>query len=168
MGRSMSSSVVRTFRMPYLLISETGTPHDCDVWNKLLAQPETIGRLALGIVHDFNNALTLLRGQLSLVEHLLDGQATARVPLGNLMKSFDYVCQLPRQLLGFIRNEPPPQQRVDVNTLLTSMEGLLQSHLLGATLERRGWLSNDAVNAFSTLAAALFAAWAVVVIGSRW
>jgi uncharacterized protein (TIGR00297 family) len=30
--------------------------------------------------------------------------------------------------------------------------------LLGATLERRGWLNNDAVNALSTLAGALFAA----------
>jgi uncharacterized membrane protein len=31
--------------------------------------------------------------------------------------------------------------------------------LLGAGLERRGWLNNDAVNTLSTLAAALLAAW---------
>ena len=42
------------------------------------AHPETIGRLALGIVHDFNNALTLLRGQLSLVEPILGGARGGR------------------------------------------------------------------------------------------
>jgi uncharacterized protein (TIGR00297 family) len=35
--------------------------------------------------------------------------------------------------------------------------GLFADSLLGATLERRGWLNNDAVNAFSTLASALLA-----------
>jgi uncharacterized protein (TIGR00297 family) len=37
--------------------------------------------------------------------------------------------------------------------------GLFIDSLLGAIPERRGWLNNDAVNALSTLAAALIAAW---------
>ena len=39
-----------------------------------------------------------------------------------------------------------------------AIAGLFFDSLLGATLERRGWLNNDAVNALSTLAAALLAA----------
>ena len=35
--------------------------------------------------------------------------------------------------------------------------GMLVDSLLGATLQRRGWLSNQAVNFFSTLAAAALA-----------
>jgi uncharacterized membrane protein len=35
--------------------------------------------------------------------------------------------------------------------------GLLFDSLLGATLERRGWLNNDAVNFLSTAGAASFA-----------
>jgi uncharacterized membrane protein len=34
--------------------------------------------------------------------------------------------------------------------------GLLFDSLLGATLERKGWLNNDAVNFLSTLSAVLF------------
>jgi uncharacterized membrane protein len=34
---------------------------------------------------------------------------------------------------------------------------LLFDSVLGATLERRGWLNNDAVNFLSTLSAAAFA-----------
>ena len=45
--------------------------------------------------------------------------------------------------------------------------GLFFDSLLGATLERRSWLNNDAVNALSTLAAALFAAWAASAINAR-
>jgi uncharacterized protein (TIGR00297 family) len=41
--------------------------------------------------------------------------------------------------------------------------GTLFDSVLGAGLERQGWLNNDAVNALSTLAAALAAAWA-----TRW
>ena len=37
------------------------------------------------------------------------------------------------------------------------MLGLLFDSLLGATLERRGWINNDAVNFLSTGSAAAFA-----------
>jgi uncharacterized protein (TIGR00297 family) len=40
---------------------------------------------------------------------------------------------------------------------LGAVGGLFVDSLLGATLERRGWLNNDAVNFLSTLAAALIA-----------
>jgi uncharacterized protein (TIGR00297 family) len=39
--------------------------------------------------------------------------------------------------------------------------GLFADSLLGATLERRGWLNNDAVNFLSTVVAAIAAAWLV-------
>lgn len=41
-----------------------------------------------------------------------------------------------------------------------AMAGLFVDSFLGATLERRGWLNNDAVNGLSTAAAALIAAFA--------
>ncbi len=41
--------------------------------------------------------------------------------------------------------------------VLGAVGGLLVDSLLGATIERRGWLNNDAVNFLSTLAAALIA-----------
>lgn len=45
--------------------------------------------------------------------------------------------------------------------------GLFFDSLLGATLERRGWLNNDAVNFLSTVSAAAFAVAAMVATG-RW
>jgi uncharacterized protein (TIGR00297 family) len=45
--------------------------------------------------------------------------------------------------------------------------GLLFDSLLGATLERRGWLNNDAVNFLSTASAAGFALGMLAVVGHR-
>jgi len=45
--------------------------------------------------------------------------------------------------------------------------GLLFDSLLGATLERRGWINNDAVNFLSTASAAVFAA-VGVSLGHQW
>jgi uncharacterized membrane protein len=42
--------------------------------------------------------------------------------------------------------------------------GLLFDSLLGATLEERGWLNNDAVNFLSTLSAAGFALVALALL----
>jgi uncharacterized protein (TIGR00297 family) len=46
---------------------------------------------------------------------------------------------------------------------LGAIAGLFVDSLLGATAERRGWLNNDAVNFFSTLAAAVIAMGALVL-----
>jgi uncharacterized protein (TIGR00297 family) len=46
--------------------------------------------------------------------------------------------------------------------------GLLFDSLLGATIERRGWLNNDAVNFLSTASAACFALAVMATLHPRW
>ena len=48
-------------------------------------------------------------------------------------------------------------------SLAAGIAGIFIDSLLGAIPERRGWLNNDAVNALSTLTAAVLAGWAVQV-----
>lgn len=48
--------------------------------------------------------------------------------------------------------------------LAAGIAGLFVDSVLGAIPERRGWLNNDAVNALSTLAAALLAGWAAGLV----
>jgi uncharacterized protein (TIGR00297 family) len=55
----------------------------------------------------------------------------------------------------------PSFSRIDaLLALAAGIAGVFIDSLLGAIPERHGWLNNDAVNALSTIAAALLAAWA--------
>ncbi len=116
-----------------------------------MAHHETIGRLALGIIHDFNNALTLLHGQLNLVEETLPGRYGSKSPLEGVRQVLEHACQLPRQLLSFIRDEPMGRQRIDLNALVSNLEVQLRPRLaLGTTLEfrldvRGAWIEGDPV-----------------------
>jgi signal transduction histidine kinase/CheY-like chemotaxis protein len=113
--------------------------------------PEAVGRMALGIVHDFNNALTLLRGQLSLAEAALAGTpgASPAAALAGVRGVLDHACELPQQLLALVRNEPRVRQRLDLNALLESLGGLLRPRLAALTrlefdLEPGGaWVEGD-------------------------
>jgi uncharacterized membrane protein len=55
-----------------------------------------------------------------------------------------------------------PLNRIDAAIAVAAgIAGIFIDSLLGAIPERHGWLNNDAVNALSTLAAVLLAAWAI-------
>jgi uncharacterized membrane protein len=55
----------------------------------------------------------------------------------------------------------PQFSRADAGVALAAgIAGTVVDSLLGAGPERWGWLNNDAVNALSTLAAAVLAGWA--------
>jgi len=67
-------------------------------------------------------------------------------------------------LVGVAWMALPQLSRVDAGVALAAgLAGTVVDSLLGAGPERRGWLNNDAVNALSTMAAAVMAAW-----GVRW
>lgn len=112
-----------------------------------LANPETLGWLALGIIHDFNNALMLLRGQAELLEVLMTQQRNGLVEINRLL---DHATALPQQLLAFTRQTPPTRQVVDLHLLLGSLEGLLRGRLRSPRLRlelrlERAWVEGDSV-----------------------
>ena len=95
---------------------------------------ESIGRLAGGVAHDFNNMLTAIQGNLSLAltqlppdspvrEHLLESQACAR-------RSGD----LTRQLLAFARRQMVQPQVLDLNATVEGMLKMLR-RLIGEDID---------------------------------
>jgi signal transduction histidine kinase len=94
-----------------------------------LTDPEKVGLLAKGIIHDFNNALMMLYGHVSMAEERLPDWLRAKGLLDGLRSALDHACWLPRQLVGIIRGEPPVRQRLDLNTLLASLEVFLRPRL---------------------------------------
>jgi hypothetical protein len=88
-----------------------------------------------GIVHDFNNYLTMLHAHKMKLESALEDCQQRLAQMGQLL---DHACQLPRQLLAFARGEAPAKQPIDVHALLRSLEGLVCGRTGGlVTIEYR-------------------------------
>ena len=101
---------------------------------------DAAGRLASGVAHDFNNLLTTIRGFSDLLLRDLPEEHMRRKDVEQIRKAADRGAALTRQLLSF--GHPPTVQAraLDLNAVVTSMEGLLQ-RLVGAdirlTMRRR-------------------------------
>jgi nitrogen-specific signal transduction histidine kinase/ActR/RegA family two-component response regulator len=94
---------------------------------------DAAGRLASGVAHDFNNLLTTIRGFSDLLLRDLPEEHVRRKDVEQIRKAADRGAALTRQLLSF--GQPPTLQTraLDLNTVVASMEGLLQ-RLIGADI----------------------------------
>ncbi|MCG8592031.1 MAG: ATP-binding protein [Proteobacteria bacterium] len=97
---------------------------------------ETLGTLAGGVAHDFNNQLTTILGNAHLLLAHFTESAELREPLADLEESAAHCAELTRSLLAFARQTPPVLQLVDpeavLHTLASEHEGQMRP---GQTLE---------------------------------
>ena len=95
---------------------------------------DAAGRLAGGVAHDFNNLLTTIRGFSDLLLRDLPEEHVRRKDVEQIRKAADRGAQLTRQLLTF-GGQPALQPRsLELNIVVTNMEGLLQ-RLVGADIQ---------------------------------
>ena len=90
---------------------------------------ETIGRLASGIVHDFNNLLTVILGYAEFVRDSL-GSSEASADLVEIQKAGERAARLTRQLLTFTRKQPPNPTVLDLKVFVAEIRQML-ARLLG-------------------------------------
>lgn len=87
---------------------------------------EAIGQLAAGIVHDFNNLLMAIHGNLELLTSRTD-EDRLLVPLRRAAQSVERGEGLTQQLLAFARKQVLAAKAVDLNQVLVGMSGLLRT-----------------------------------------
>lgn len=93
---------------------------------------EAVGRLAAGIVHDFNNLLTVMEAGLNLLEKQLNQDPTNPKVFAlfeELRKRTRNGGALAQQLLAFSRKQPLNPEIVDVNARIEGLSSLLTSTL---------------------------------------
>ena len=110
---------------------------------------EALALLSGEIAHDFNNALTAIRGYAALILDQLDpGTAVARDAL-ELCRTAEHATALPRQLLAFARRQTVTSRELELGATLLELRPLLV-HLLGVertlvveTADREIWVRAD-------------------------
>ncbi len=91
---------------------------------------EALGRLTGGIAHDFNNTLTIISGNLELLQRRLKPQGDRLLRLvEQAMAGAQHAASLTHQLLAFSRKQPLAPRALDANQLISGMSELLRRTL---------------------------------------
>ena len=95
---------------------------------------ESVGRLAGGVAHDFNNMLGVILGYAELLLLQTTDDSAQRPALQGISEAAQRSAELTRQLLAFARKQTVEPQVIDLNLAVGKMLKMLQ-RLIGENIE---------------------------------
>ncbi len=95
---------------------------------------ESVGRLAGGVAHDFNNHLTVINGYCLLLLRRLKDEGPLREPLEEIRKAGERAAELTRQLLAFSRKQVMEPKVINLNSIVSDSERMLR-RLIGEDIK---------------------------------
>lgn len=87
---------------------------------------ESIGLLAGGVAHDFNNILTAIIGYTELIMMDMDSSHPHYLDLENIIKGVNRAEDLIHQLLAFSRRQMIEPEIIDINKEITELHSMLE------------------------------------------
>gem|GEM_PF-1182112 len=105
---------------------------------------EAVGQLAGGVAHDFNNILQAIMGYGSLLLMKMNGDATMRHCVDQILEASKKAAEVTRSLLAFSRKQIMNPRPVDLNDIVRGIEKLL-SRLISEDIEITISLTNKNV-----------------------
>ncbi len=92
---------------------------------------ESVGLLAGGVAHDFNNMLAAVQGYAELARENVEADTPARVEIDEIIKASKKARDLTRQLLAFARIQPLDIKKINLNRIISDFTGMLIRSLRG-------------------------------------
>ena len=121
-------------RRALLVIDDVSEQHNLEEQARQTSKLRSIGTLAGGVAHDFNNILTGITGYADLVLDGADPEAPETKDLVAIRRLADRAAGLTRQLLAFSRRQTLSPVTVDLNKLTADLAKML-GRILGEDLE---------------------------------
>ena len=91
-----------------------------------LRRVESVGIVAAGAIHDFNNLLTPILCSSALLSSELDASSRAGEMAREICSAAERAALVSRQILRVARRPPPSRRRVDANVALADMQSLVR------------------------------------------
>ncbi len=110
---------------------------------------DSLGRLAGGVAHDFNNVLTVIRGYTDVLMGELSDADPRQAEVREIRHAADRASALTRQLLAVSRRQVLVPRPVELNTLVAEMERMLRRvigediSIVTETGPEVGWVKAD-------------------------
>lgn len=95
---------------------------------------ESVGRLAGGVAHDFNNMLGVILGRTELALNLVEKDSFLYKDLLDIQKAAQRSAELTRQLLGFARRQTIDPKELNLNDAIGGMLSMLR-RLIGEDID---------------------------------
>lgn len=102
---------------------------------------ESVGRLAGGVAHDFNNMLGVILGQSEMALKKLSPDNPLYDSLKEIRETAERSAGLTRQLLAFARKQPIMPKTLDLNVMVDEMTRMIQ-RLIGENISL-DWLPGE-------------------------
>jgi len=105
-----------------------------------LQKIESIGTLAGGLAHDFNNLITIILGNINLAEVNLQNSNLAFENLKNAEKACLQTRELTEKLITFSKGGSPIKERIAIDNLL---RGVVMEAFKGSNIQTEFFLPNE-------------------------
>ena len=109
---------------------------------------ESVGRLAGGVAHDFNNILTVIGACADFIEEDLDAGHPLLEDVQLIKEAYVRAKDLTRQMLAFSRKQMLAPSTVNLNNTVTGT-GTMLTRLIGEDVEVHTVLADDMGNVFA-------------------
>jgi PAS domain S-box-containing protein len=106
---------------------------------------EAVGQMTGGIAHDFNNLLTVIIGNTELMEETDNPFLRGLAEMAR--KAAERGAELTSRLLAFSRQQPLDPKAIDINLLISKMDGLIR-RAIGGQLEIKTILGDNLWHVF--------------------
>ena len=95
---------------------------------------ESVGRLAGGVAHDFNNMLSIILGNTEIILEDIPSSSSLVTNLQEIYRAAERSTSLTRQLLAFARKQTVAPRVIDINDAMEAMLKMLQK-LIGEDID---------------------------------